>query len=134
MAEGAGEASQRGSGLWMLVTGVLLLLMELVLLAALVPLRWAERVQDTERAWLAAGLGPAAATAVVARADAWHDGLFVATRAGGGELPDDSFRARPTWRAPEGSHPSPPCRSGRGWRGACRSSGRRSISSCSAWR
>jgi hypothetical protein len=79
MAEGAGEAGQRASALWLLVTGALLLLMELTLLAALVPASWSERVQHTERTWLAAGLGPSAAAAIVARADAWHDRLFVAT-------------------------------------------------------
>jgi hypothetical protein len=79
MAEGAGEAGDRRSPLWMLVTGALLLLMELILLAALVPARWSERVQQTERVWLAAGLGNDAAAAVAARAQAWYERLFVAT-------------------------------------------------------
>jgi hypothetical protein len=78
MAEGAGEAGHRASPLWLLVTGALLLLMELILLAALVPASWSERVQRTERAWLAAGLGDDAAAAVVVRAQAWYERLFVA--------------------------------------------------------
>jgi hypothetical protein len=61
----------------MLVTGVLLLLMELILLAALVPASWSERVQRTEGAWLTAGLGDDAAAAVVARAQAWYERLVV---------------------------------------------------------
>jgi len=79
MADGAGETTHRGSGLWMLLTGFLLLLMELILLAALVPVSWSERVQRTEGAWLAAGLGEDAAAVVVVRAEAWYARLFVTT-------------------------------------------------------
>jgi hypothetical protein len=78
MGEGAGEAGQRASALWLLVTGALLLLMELILLAALVPASWSEQVQQTEGVWLKAGLGEHAAAAVVARAQAWHERLFEA--------------------------------------------------------
>jgi hypothetical protein len=79
MADGAGGTTERGNWLWTLATGALLLLMELILLAALVSVSWSERVQRTEGAWLAAGLGPRAAAAVVARAHAWYERLFVAT-------------------------------------------------------
>ena len=51
--------------------------MEFILLAALVPTSWSERVRDTERVWLHEGLGATTADAVVERAERWYDMLFV---------------------------------------------------------
>ena len=77
MAE-AGSYSEARSGnwLWALLVGATLLLMEFILLAALVPTAWSERVRDTELAWLHEGLGPRTATAVVQRAEDWYGALF----------------------------------------------------------
>jgi hypothetical protein len=55
-----------------------LLLMEFILLAALVPTAWSERVRDTELAWLHEGLGARTANAVVERAEDWYETIFVA--------------------------------------------------------
>jgi len=77
VAEGPSGEARRGSWLWTLLTGALLLLMELVLLAALVPASWSEAVRDTENAWLQQGLGAEGANAVVARAESWYERLFV---------------------------------------------------------
>jgi len=74
--EQQGEA-RTGNWLWALVVGAVLLLMELVLLAALIPSTWSQRVQATERAWLQEGLGPDRARVVVERADRWYTTLFV---------------------------------------------------------
>ncbi len=74
--EQRGEA-RAGNWLWALVVGAILLLMELVLLAALIPSTWSQRVQATERAWLQEGLGADRARIVVERADRWYATLFV---------------------------------------------------------
>jgi len=79
VAEGQSGEARRGSWLWTLLTGALLLLMELVLLAALVPESWSETVRTTEHTWLEQGLGADGAEAVVAHAEDWYERLFVAS-------------------------------------------------------
>jgi hypothetical protein len=78
MAEaGAYSAARSGNWLWALLVGAILLVMELILFAALVPGAWSERVRDTELAWLHEGLGATTANAVVQRAEHWYGTLFV---------------------------------------------------------
>ena len=78
MAEAGSYGTARtGNWLWALLVGATLLLMEFILLAALVPTAWSERVRDTEFAWLQEGLGPTTANAVVQRAEDWYGTLFV---------------------------------------------------------
>ena len=78
MAEaGTYSAARSGNWLWALLVGATLLLMEFILLAALVPTAWSERVHDTELAWLHEGLGARTADAVIARAEHWYETLFV---------------------------------------------------------
>ena len=80
MAEpGLGDGARAGEGsrLWRLVAGTLLLVMEFVLFAALVPTDWQAEVRATELAALAATLSPATVRAVRVRADAWYDALCV---------------------------------------------------------
>jgi hypothetical protein len=77
---GSYGAARTGNWLWALLVGATLLLMEFILLAALVPTAWSERVRDTELAWLQEGLGPRTATAVVQRAEDWYGALFVSTK------------------------------------------------------
>jgi hypothetical protein len=84
--EHRGEA-RTGNWLWALLVGAILLLMELILLAALIPSEWSERVQATELEWLQEGLGPDRTQSVVARADRWYAVLFV-----GPGLVDTSYR------------------------------------------
>jgi hypothetical protein len=79
MAEaGTYSAARSGNWLWALLVGAPLLLMEFILLAALVPTAWSERVRDTELAWLHEGLGARTANAVVERAEDWYETIFVA--------------------------------------------------------
>ena len=80
MAEaGTYSAARSGNWLWALLVGATLLLMEFILLAALVPTAWSERVRDTELAWLQEELGARTAAAVVQRAEDWYGVLFVAS-------------------------------------------------------
>ena len=82
MAEpGLGDGARAGEGsrLWRLSAGTLLLVMEFVVFAALVPIGWQAGVRETEFAALAATLSPATVRAVQARADAWYDALYVRT-------------------------------------------------------
>jgi len=58
--------------------GAILLVMEFILFAALVPAAWSEQVRDTELAWLQQGLGTRTANVVVERAEHWYEKLFVA--------------------------------------------------------
>jgi hypothetical protein len=78
MAEiGAYSEARTGIGLWALLVGAILLAMELILFAALVPAAWSQQVRATELAWLHEGLGARTANAVVARAEHWFEALFV---------------------------------------------------------
>jgi hypothetical protein len=70
--------ARTGNWLWALLVGAILLAMEFVLFAALVPASWSERVRDTELTWLQQGLGTMTATAVVERAEHGYRTLFVA--------------------------------------------------------
>jgi hypothetical protein len=75
---GAYSEARTGNWLWALLVGAILLAMEFILLAALVPAAWSERVRDTELAWLKQGLGARTANDVVERAEHWYGALFVA--------------------------------------------------------
>ena len=78
MAEaGSYSEARNGNWLWALLVGATLLLMEFILLAALVPTSWSERVRDSELAWLQDGLGPRTTDTVVERAEHWYSALFV---------------------------------------------------------
>ncbi len=77
MADGPQPEARTGNWLWTFLVGAILLLMELVLFAALVPADWSERVRDTERAWLQTGLGKETSNAVAARTERWYGTLFV---------------------------------------------------------
>jgi hypothetical protein len=74
---GSYDNARGGNWLWALLVGATLLLMEFILLPALVPTSWSERVRDTEFAWLQDGLGPRTTDAVVKRAEYWYSALFV---------------------------------------------------------
>jgi hypothetical protein len=76
---GAYSEARTGNWLWALLVGAILLVMEFVLFAALVPASWSEQVRDTELAWLQDGLGARTADAVVERAEHWYGMLFVST-------------------------------------------------------
>ena len=79
MAEaGSYSEARTGNWLWALLVGAILLVMEFVLFAALVPAAWSERVRGTELSWLKEGLGTRTADAVVERAEHWYGALFVA--------------------------------------------------------
>jgi hypothetical protein len=75
---GAYGQARTGNWLWALLVGAILLTMEFVLFAALVPASWSERVRDTELAWLHEGFGARTANAVVERVERWYRTLFVA--------------------------------------------------------
>ena len=74
---GDGARAGEGSRLWRLFAGTLLLVMEFVLFAALVPTDWQAQVRETDVANLSAALAPATVHAVQTRADAWYDALCV---------------------------------------------------------
>jgi len=74
---GTYSTARTGNWLWALLVGATLLAMEFILLAALVPTGWSERVRATELAWLQEGLGANTAKAVVERAEHWYSMLFV---------------------------------------------------------
>jgi hypothetical protein len=80
LAEGSdGREARTGNALWTLLVGAVLLLMELIVLAALVPADWSAQVRESELAWLRSGLGEHPAALVVARAERWYEGLFAET-------------------------------------------------------
>jgi hypothetical protein len=80
LAEGGeGREARTGNALWTLLVGAVLLLMELIVLAALVPADWSAQVRESELAWLRSGLGEHPAALVVARAERWYEGLFAET-------------------------------------------------------
>ena len=88
MAEAGAYAEARtGNWLWAFLVGAILLAMEFILFAALVPASWSERVRETELAWLKQGLGARTANDVVERAEHWYGMLFVAT-----EVVETSYR------------------------------------------
>jgi hypothetical protein len=75
---GVYSEARTGNWLWALLVGAILLVMEFILFAALVPASWSERVRDTELTWLQEGLGARTANAVVERVEHWYGTLFVA--------------------------------------------------------
>jgi len=78
MAEaGTYSEARTGNWLWALLVGAILLVMEFILFAALVPASWSEWVRDMEFAWMQKGLGVHTANAVVERAQHWYGALVV---------------------------------------------------------
>jgi hypothetical protein len=84
---GAYSEARTGNWLWALLVGAILLVVEFVLFAALVPADWSEQVRDTELTWLHEGLGARTANAVVERAEHWYGMLFIST-----EVVETSYR------------------------------------------
>jgi len=79
VADAGGYSEARtGNWLWAFLVGAILLAMEFILFAALVPASWSERVRETELAWLKQGLDTRTANAVIDRAERWYGALFVA--------------------------------------------------------
>jgi hypothetical protein len=74
---GDGARAGEGSRLWRLFAGTLLLVMEFVLFAALVPTDRQAQVRAADVANLSAALAPGTVAAVQARANAWYDALCV---------------------------------------------------------
>jgi hypothetical protein len=74
---GTYSEARAGNWLWAVLVGAILLVMEFILFAALVPASWSDRVRNTELAWLQEGLGVHTANAVVQRAEHWYGALFV---------------------------------------------------------
>lgn len=97
----ASEREARSGWLWGLTVAVILFVMEFILLSALVPTEWSNRVQEQEAEWLEQTLGARTAQAIFERSDAWSERLFVHSglMAGSYELliPDDAS----VQRAPE---------------------------------
>ncbi|MFE8033918.1 DUF4400 domain-containing protein [Thiohalocapsa marina] len=83
----AAERQSQPSWLWTTSVTLGLLLMEFILLSALVPTEWSNRVRDQEIRWISAELGVASATAVFATAQGWYGALFLNTG-----LVDASYR------------------------------------------
>jgi len=74
---GTYSEARTGNWLWAVLVGAILLVMEFILFAALMPASWSEQVRETERGWLHQGLGPSTAKAVIERAEHWYGALFV---------------------------------------------------------
>jgi hypothetical protein len=72
-----GARAGEGGWLWRLVAGTLLLAMEFVVLAALVPTEWAAEVRAAELAALHGSLAPTTVSTVLARAADWYATLCV---------------------------------------------------------
>jgi hypothetical protein len=76
MVEGSRSEARTGNWLWTLLVGGILLVMEFVLFAALIPTDWSEHVRSKEQVWLRTGLTGETADRVVARAERWYGTLF----------------------------------------------------------
>ncbi len=73
----AAKASSQPSWLWGLTVAIVLFVMEFILLSALVPTEWSNRVRDQESAWMHQRLGPNTAEAIFKQSKAWSERLFV---------------------------------------------------------
>ena len=96
----ASDSQPKASWLWATTVAVTLLVMEFILLSALVPTDWSNRIRDQEIGWISAEMGVATAEAIFATAQAWYDSLFLGTGLVAGSydvlLPDAaSIRATP---------------------------------------
>jgi hypothetical protein len=68
----ATERQQQASWLWATTVAVILLVMEFVLLSALVPADWSNRMRAQEVQWVSSQLGTETATVVFATAQRWY--------------------------------------------------------------
>jgi len=75
----ASDRQPKSSWLWATTVAVTLLVMEFILLSALVPTDWSNRLRDQETRWIGAELGSETAGAIFATAHAWYGTAFVKT-------------------------------------------------------
>jgi hypothetical protein len=75
----ASDRQPKSSWLWATTVTVTLLVMEFILLSALVPTDWSNRIRDQETRWIGAELGTESAAAIFATAHAWYGTVFVKT-------------------------------------------------------
>ena len=75
----ASDSQPKASWLWATTVAVTLLVMEFILLSALVPADWSNRIRDQEIGWISAAMGVATAEAMFATAQAWYGSLFLGT-------------------------------------------------------
>jgi len=73
----AAERAPRSHVLREMTVAITLIVMEFILLSALVPTDWSNRVRDREDRWLRGTMGDETAALVVASAHAWYGTVFV---------------------------------------------------------
>jgi hypothetical protein len=73
------ERQTKSDWLWGTTVAVTLLVMEFILLSALVPTAWSNRVRDLEDQWLRETMGAGTAALILASARTWYDAVFVDT-------------------------------------------------------
>ena len=87
------EREARSGWLWGLTVAVILFVMEFILLSALVPTEWSNRVQEQEAEWMEQTLGAKTAEAISERSQSWSERLFVRSGLMAGSydllIPDD---------------------------------------------
>jgi hypothetical protein len=83
----ASEREARSGWLWGLTVAVILFVMEFILLSALVPTEWSNRIRDQEIRWISEGMGVSTAEAIFATAQGWYGRVFLNTG-----LVDGSYR------------------------------------------
>jgi hypothetical protein len=81
------ERKPQSSWLWRTSVGVGLLIMEFILLSALVPTEWSNRIRDQEIRWISEGMGVSTAETIFATAQGWYGRVFLNTG-----LVDGSYR------------------------------------------
>lgn len=96
----AADRQPSSDWLWGTTVAVILLVMELILLSALVPTDWSNRVREMEDRWLREAMGAEHAGLIVTAARSWYGAVFVDTGLVQGSydllLPDDaSIRTTP---------------------------------------
>jgi hypothetical protein len=73
------EKEGRGVWLFAVFSTVLLIVLEFIFFAALIPGDWSDQVRTTELRWLVSAQGGASASDIVRRAEDWYQLLFVRT-------------------------------------------------------
>jgi hypothetical protein len=96
----AAERQPKSDWLWGTTVAVTLVVMEFILLSALVPTEWSNRVRDLEDRWLKDLMGAETAELVLTSARSWYGTVFIDTGLVQGSyellLPDDaSIRTTP---------------------------------------
>jgi hypothetical protein len=96
----AAERQPKSDWLWSTTVAVTLVVMEFILLSALVPTAWSNRVRDLEDRWLNDLMGAETAELVLTSARSWYGTVFIDTGLVQGSyellLPDDaSIRTTP---------------------------------------